>query len=615
MLSQRLRELAFLNRGVKITLRDERGSEPVERVFHYEGGIVEFVQHLNQTRTTLHEPPIHIEGRKDDVQVEIALQYNESYQETVLSFANSINTAEGGTHLSGFRSALTRALNNYAQRQAESLPKDMRSPGLSGEDVREGLSAVVSVKVPEPQFEGQTKTKLGNSEVAGIVSTLVYYGLSAYLDEHPRAARSILAKAIQARTAREAARKAKEATRRKGVLDSGNLPGKLADCQSRDPATSELFLVEGDSAGGSAKQGRDRRFQAILPLRGKILNVEKARFDKMLSHEEIRTIITALGCGIRDDFDISKLRYHRIILMTDADVDGSHIRTLLLTLFFRHFPEVVERGYLYIAQPPLYKVRKGREELYLQSDPELHDYLTRKAADDTVVRSRDSGREWSGNELINLLKQLAEFRRYRDAIERRGWPRDAVVAMLELRMTDRELFADRETLERLREELARLGHEVRGIDEDREHGSWVLRAVDLERGHREYTLSEELSMSGEFRQMAALYPQLRDLGRTGIEVEVQGRQPIVVDRSELLDRLLEIGRRGVAIQRYKGLGEMNPGQLWETTMNPDNRRLVQVSVTDEVQADELFTVLMGEPVEPRRRFIEENALEARNIDI
>ncbi|RMF76114.1 MAG: DNA topoisomerase (ATP-hydrolyzing) subunit B [Acidobacteria bacterium] len=615
VLSQRLRELAFLNRGLRITLRDERGTEPVERVFHYEGGIVEFVEHLNQTRQPLHEPPIHIEGEKDDVQVDIALQYNESYQETVLSFANSINTTEGGTHLSGFRSALTRALNNYAQRHAESLPKDMRTPGLSGEDVREGLSAVVSVKVREPQFEGQTKTKLGNSEVAGIVSTLVYDRLSAYLDENPRAARAILGKAIQARTAREAARKAKEATRRKGVLDSGNLPGKLADCQSRDPAESELFLVEGDSAGGSAKQGRDRRFQAILPLRGKILNVEKARFDRMLSHEEIRTIITALGCGIRDDFDISKLRYHRIILMTDADVDGSHIRTLLLTLFFRHFPEVVERGHLYIAQPPLYKVRKGREELYLQSDQELQDYLTRKAADDTVVRSPHSGREWSGNELVNLLQQLAEFRRYREAIERRGWPRDAVVAMLELRMTDRELFRDTEALERLRGELERIGHEVRAIDKDREHGAFVLRAVDLERGHREYELSEELVMTGEFRQMAALYPQLRDLGRSGIEVIVSGRPPITAERSELLDRLLEIGRRGVTIQRYKGLGEMNPEQLWETTMNPDNRRLVQVSVTDEVKADELFTVLMGDAVEPRRQFIEENALEARNIDV
>ncbi|RMG48712.1 MAG: DNA topoisomerase (ATP-hydrolyzing) subunit B [Acidobacteria bacterium] len=615
VLAQRFRELAFLNRGVRITLKDERGTRPRESTFHYEGGIAEFVAHLNRNRQVLHEQPIIIEGRRDDVIVEIAIQYNDSYQETVFAFANSINTTEGGTHLSGFRAALTRTLNAYLQAESPRLPKDLRDVQLSGEDVREGLSAVVSVKVSQPQFEGQTKTKLGNSEVRGVVEAMVNDQLGRYLEEHPREARNILSKAVQAMRAREAARRAKELTRRKGVLESGSLPGKLADCQTRDPEEAEIFLVEGDSAGGSAKQGRDRRFQAILPLRGKILNVEKARYDKMLSHEEIRTIITALGCGIgSDDFDISKLRYHKVILMTDADVDGSHIRTLLLTFFFRQMRELIERGHLFIAQPPLYKVKRGRTEMYLRDDKELDAFLVRKAAEERIVRSAD-GREWSGNALVNLLEQMVEFRKYRDALERRGWPGKVVELLLEEGFATKEDFASGERVEALSRRIAEMGHEVAGIDRDVEHGVFQIQAIALDHGHRAYVVNDELVMSGEYRQLRALYPHLKPLGRSDIEIVAGSSVTKVGSRRELLDRLLEAGRRGVVVQRYKGLGEMNPQQLWETTMDPARRSLLQVTVNDAVEASDIFTVLMGDAVEPRRQFIEANALDVQNLDV
>ncbi len=615
VLAQRLRELAFLNRGVRIRLRDERGTKVREQEFHYEGGIVEFVAHLNRNRQVLHEPPVHVEGERGGIVAEIALQYNDSYQETIFSFANSINTTEGGTHLSGFRAALTRTINAYLAANRDALPKQMRDVSLSGDDVREGLTAVVSVKVPEPQFEGQTKTKLGNSEVRGVVEALVNEKLGSWLEEHPTEARRILAKAIQALQAREAARKAKELTRRKGVLESGSLPGKLADCQTRDPAEAELFLVEGDSAGGSAKQGRDRRFQAILPLRGKILNVEKARYDKMLSHEEIRTIITALGCGIGDDYDVSKLRYHKIILMTDADVDGSHIRTLLLTFFYRQMRELIERGHLFIAQPPLYKVRKGRQELYLQTDKDLDEYLVRKAAEERTVRAPGSGREWSGNALVDLLGQMVDWRRYLAALERRGWPPVAVEVLLAEGISQPEDFADEEKVARIAARLEERGHRVAGIEPDREHGTQSIRAVDLGRGHRAYLLGDEVVLTGEYRQLRAIHPHLRELGEGPVLVRANGQETELPSREELLDHLLDAGRRGVTIQRYKGLGEMNPEQLWETTMDPARRRLLQVTVDDFVEAGELFTVLMGDAVEPRRRFIEENALEVRNLDV
>ena len=615
VMAQRLRELAFLNSGVHITLTDERAPKTREQEFIYEGGIVEFVSHLNKNRSALHEPPVFINGERDDIVVEIALQYNDSYQETVFSFANSINTTEGGTHLSGFRGALTRTLNAYLQSESSRLPKDLRDVQLSGDDVREGLAAVVSVKVPQPQFEGQTKTKLGNSEVRGVVEQMVNDGLGRYLQENPRDARHVIGKAVQALRAREAARKAKELTRRKGVLDSGSLPGKLADCQSRDPSESELFIVEGDSAGGSAKQGRDRRFQAILPLRGKILNVEKARYDKMLSHEEIRTIVTALGSGIgNDDFDVSKLRYHKVILMTDADVDGSHIRTLLLTFFFRQMRELIERGHLFIAQPPLYKVKKGRQEMYLQGDRELAAYLVRKASEERVVRA-SSGKEWSGNALVNLLEQLVEFRKYRDALERRGWPGRVVELMLEHGIETPQDLADRDKLDHLSTQLSAIGHEVRNIELDREHGVFEVHATDMGQGHKEYVLNDEVVLSGEYRQLRALYPHLKDLGDHGIQVASGESVTEIPSRRELLESLLEVGRRGVSVQRYKGLGEMNPDQLWETTMDPEARSLLQVSVNDVVDAGDIFTVLMGDAVEPRRQFIEENALSVKNLDV
>ncbi|MDH3285654.1 MAG: DNA topoisomerase (ATP-hydrolyzing) subunit B [Acidobacteriota bacterium] len=616
VMAQRVRELAFLNSGVRIKLIDERGAKVREAEFYYEGGIREFVSHLNRNRVSLHEEPIMISGERDDVGVEIALQYNDSYQENIFSFANSVNTTEGGTHLSGFRGALTRTLNAYVQSEAQRLPKDLRDVTFSGDDVREGLAAVVSVKVPDPQFEGQTKTKLGNSEVRGAVEAMVNEGLGRYLEENPKAARNVISKAVQALRAREAARHAKELTRRKGVLDSGSLPGKLADCQTRDPRESELFLVEGDSAGGSAKQGRDRRFQAILPLRGKILNVEKARYDKMLGHEEIRTLITALGCGIgKDDFDISKLRYHKVILMTDADVDGSHIRTLLLTFFFRQMSELVERGHLYIAQPPLYKVKKGKQEIYLQNDPELNAYLIRKAAEERVVTASSTGRRWSKNELVNLLEQLIEFRRYRDALARRGWPGQAVETLLDLGFASRADFASEARMKELGGRLKELGHDVREIEPDTEHGGFELRAVALKQGHKEYVLVDELVMSGEYRQLRSLYPHLKDLGDGPISIAAGDEESEVRSRKDLLDHLLEFGRRGVALQRYKGLGEMNPDQLWETTMDPERRRLLSVTINDKFDADEIFTVLMGDAVAPRRKFIEENALEVKNLDV
>jgi DNA gyrase subunit B len=616
VLTQRLRELAFLNKGVQITLRDERGGKTREQRFLYEGGISEFVAHLNKNHNTLHAPPIYIQGERDGVVVEIAIQYNDSYAERLFTFANSINTTEGGTHLSGFRGALTRTLNAYAQAADSQLPRDVRGVSLSGEDVREGLSAVISVKVPDPQFEGQTKTKLGNSEVRGAVESLINERLSAYLEEHPRDAKAILSKAVQALKAREAARKAKELTRRKGVLESGSLPGKLADCQIRDPEQTELFVVEGDSAGGSAKQGRDRRYQAILPLRGKILNVEKAPYDRMLSHEEIRILITALGCGVgKEDFDVSRLRYHKIILMTDADVDGSHIRTLLLTFFFRQMRELVDRGYLYIAQPPLYRVTRQKESFYLANDIELDSYLVRKASQERTVRATTTGQEWTGNALVNLLEQMVEYRKYREALERRGWPRVAVFTALKHGFTSKDDFKDPARLEDFGRVLEQKGHRVMSIERNEEHGDYQIRAVALDQGHRLYVVNDELIASGEYRQLKALFPYIDALGDGPIQVEAGGQVTEVAGPKLLLDHLLEAGRSGVGIQRYKGLGEMNPEQLWETTMNPETRRLLRVSINDEVDAGDVFTLLMGDAVEPRRSFIEENALEVSNLDV
>jgi DNA gyrase subunit B len=613
-LAQRLRELAFLNRGLEIQLRDDRSERVREATFRYDGGIVEFVQHLNKARQVLHPKTIAIDGENNGIFLEIAHQWNDSYNETIYTFANSINTVEGGTHLVGFKAALTRTINSYLA--TANLGKDAKDLALQGEDVREGLTAVVSVKIPKPQFEGQTKTKLGNSEVKGQVEALVNDKLGAFFEQNPQVARQIILKSVDAARAREAARKARELTRRKGALDSGSLPGKLADCQERDPGKCELYLVEGDSAGGSAKQGRDRRFQAILPLRGKILNVEKARFDKMLSHEEIRVIIAALGTGIgEDEFDVSKLRYGRILIMTDADVDGSHIRTLLLTFFYRQMKPLIEQGHVFIAQPPLYKVKRGKEERYLANEGDLSAYVIRKATEEKTLRVPATNRTFSGTELHHLLHSLAEYDQYMGAIERIGIDRDVIEVLLDGGIADKSDFADTAKLELLVARVAALGHEVSAPERDEEHGLHQVVVRSARRGRREFAINLELWQSVEMRQLRRLRPSAAELATPPLVVVHDGEEVALESKEKVLQHLMEAGRKGLTIQRYKGLGEMNPDQLWETTMDPERRHLLEVRIDDAVEADRLFSILMGDAVEPRRQFIEENALEVRNLDI
>jgi DNA gyrase subunit B len=610
VLSQRLRELAFLNEGVTIVIEDER-AENKRHEFSYKGGIASFVEHLNKNKTPIHPKPIFMRGERDGVLAEIALQYNDGYNEIVFSFANSINTLEGGTHLSGFRSALTRTINNYA---AKVISKEQVA--LSGDDVREGLTAVVSVKLSRPQFEGQTKTKLGNSEVKGIVEAMLNEKLSACFEETPGVARKILEKGLEALRAREAARKAKELTRRKGALDSGMLPGKLADCQETDPSKSEMFLVEGDSAGGSAKQGRDRRTQAILPLRGKILNVEKARFDRMLGSQEIRTIITALGTGIGDeDYDHARLRYHKIIIMTDADVDGSHIRTLLLTFFYRQMPQVVERGHLYIAQPPLYKVKKGKTETYLANDDDLSAFLMATAAQERHVKLPKSQAVLEGPSLRNALERLVRYQVHLDLLRKRGFDPALIETLLAAGVGAANAFEDSDALEAVRGAVEKGGFKTGDLEKDEEHGRFTFEVMPKARGHAASVVGWDLVSSIEYRTLKSLDGDLKDLRHPPFVVAENGDETAVDSRLDLLRHLMEEGKKGLSIQRYKGLGEMNSDQLWDTTMNPETRHLVQVNIADAVQADEIFTVLMGDMVEPRRKFIEENALEVRNLDI
>jgi DNA gyrase subunit B len=639
-LAQRLRELAFLNPGVRITLEDER--EGKRHDFHYDGGIVSFVMHLNKNKAAVNEKPIYMRGDKDGIIAEIALQWNDGYSETVYSFANNINTHEGGTHLSGFRAALTRTINFYASKNQ--LAKDA-GEGVSGDDIREGLTGVISVKIPRPQFEGQTKTKLGNTEVKGIVEAIVNDRLGAYLDENPAVAKRIISKAVDAARAREAARKARDLVRRKGALDNSALPGKLADCQERDPAQSELYIVEGESAGGSAKQGRDRRFQAILPIKGKILNVEKARFDRMLGSEEIRTMIAALGCGIgSEDFDLSKLRYHRIIIMTDADVDGSHIRTLLLTFFYRQLPELINGGHVFIAQPPLYRAKRGKAETYIKDDRELDAYLVRRGVEGRSVRFSGNGAAVAGADLERLLQRLIAFRAQMQAATRRGMTRRALTALLDLDARDRSFFADRASMDAL---AAALEGETRPVAVilDEEHNLYRLE-VEERNGHaRSLTVGADVVLSSEFRALSATYRDLRGLTwpatvvsdaaaaddeadqAVGPEGEVaaeparprtaRGRAADVEIGAPdaLVEYFIAAGKKGVAINRYKGLGEMNPEQLWATTMDPEARTLLQVKAEDHTEADQMFTTLMGDQVEPRRKFIEDNALDVKNLDI
>jgi DNA gyrase subunit B len=620
-LSQRFRELAFLNPGVTISLVDERQGKDKE--FHFEGGIVSFVEYLNKNRAPLHPTPVHILGEGEGMECEIAMQWNEGYQESLFSFANTVNTHEGGTHLSGLRAALTRTINHYGTEN--NLTKVLEG-GIEGDDIREGLTAVISVKVPSPQFEGQTKTKLGNPEAKGFVEGLVNEKLSRFLEENPGDARRILNKVIDAAKAREAARKARDLVRRKGALDSTSLPGKLADCQERDPALSELFIVEGESAGGSAKQGRDRHFQAILPLKGKILNVEKARLDKMLENEEIKVMIAALGTGIEEDFDIKKLRYHRVIIMTDADVDGSHIRTLLLTFFFRKMNQVIDSGHLYIAQPPLYKVKKGKKELYFKDDRELDRHLLLRAVENRTVRIPALNKDYSGEDLANRLEKMVAFRKHLDRLAKRGYPTVILNEFLSAG-ADETILANKEWLEEALDPIAREHGLEATVMPDEENQLYKIVPGQNTNGYRWVKpIGREFLAAAEYRTLRELYQEVEDFERPPIVVSESaaagdgGEAPAaerreLASKEELVDYLLAAGKKGLQIQRYKGLGEMNPTQLWDTTMDPETRVLLRVTVDDEVDADEIFTVLMGDAVEPRRHFIEENALEVVNLDI
>jgi DNA gyrase subunit B len=604
ILSKRLRELAFLNSGLTITIHDER--EDRKHEFLYKGGIVSFVEHYNKNKTPLHKQPVYISGERDDIVVDLALQYNDGYQEAIYTYANNINTKEGGTHLVGLKSALTRTVNNYASSMKV-------KEGLSGDDIREGLTAVISVKLPDPQFEGQTKMKLGNSDVKWIVEGIVNDQLGQYFEENPAVARKIVDKAVQASRAREAARKARELTRRKGPLEDTGLPGKLADCSEKDPAQSEIYIVEGDSAGGSAKQGRDRRFQAILPLRGKILNVEKARFDKMLSSEEIRILISAVGTGIgAEDFDASKSRYHKIVIMTDADVDGSHIRTLLLTFFYRQMSDLIERGYLYIAQPPLYKVKKGKTEKYVQNDAELLSMLFELAAEEVELAIK--GQKVKGKAVIPHLRRLSEFEKLLDWFVRRRLDPGLLRAMLRHDVRE-ETLKDKKELSGFLKELEKAIPEAKpgSTAFDEEHQS---HSVEIKRqNYKALQLDVDFVLRPEYRALRKLYSVVRDLGDPPYTVKAKDAENQVADSAELMEFVLSTAKRGLSIQRYKGLGEMNPHQLWDTTMDPDKRTLLQVAIGDSMEADDMFTVLMGDQVEPRKNFIVKHALEARNIDV
>ena len=662
-LATRLRELAFLNGRVTITIDDERDGK--SHKFLYEGGIVSFVEYLNQNKAAVNEKPIYSRGEKDGIDVEIAMQWNDGYAETLYSFANNINTHEGGTHLSGFRAALTRTVNSYATKN--NLTKDLKDATISGDDIREGLTAVISVKIPRPQFEGQTKTKLGNTEVKGIVEAIVNDKLGAFLEENPNVAKRVILKAVDAARAREAARKARDLVRRKGALDSSALPGKLADCQERDPALSEIYIVEGESAGGSAKQGRDRRFQAILPIKGKILNVEKARFDKMLGSDEIKTMIAALGTSIGpEDFDVTKLRYHRIIIMTDADVDGSHIRTLLLTFFYRQMRALVDNGYVYIAQPPLFRAKRGRTETFIRDERELDAWLIRRAVESRVVVLPD-GTEITGAALEQKLEKLITFRKLLQVVERRGPTRDVIISLLDqgIRGGEKAFFTDRDRLQLFADTLNTKTRST-SVQPDEEHQAFGLVIEDRTGGYPKYhRLDLDFVLTTEFRTLANSYHDVKaikapmivkttaagvdsaaddaaadELGQaaaadttigggtiddaTKLAAEAKPSKEAPPSKAqqfkvESLDDLVEFfiaaGKKGIAVNRYKGLGEMNPDTLWETTMDPAKRTLLQVKAEDHPAADLMFTTLMGDQVEPRRKFIEDNALDVKNLDI
>lgn len=609
ILSKRMRELSFLNKGARISITDERDGRSQE--FFYKGGIIEFARYLNRRRTPLHKKPIYLEGTRDDVIVEIAFQYNDSFNEQILSYANNIATTEGGTHLSGFKAALTRAVNNYIM--SSNLSKNLKSK-LDGADVREGMAGVISLKIPEPQFEGQTKTKLGNSEVKGMVETMVYEALTAYFEEEPGTAKKIMNKVVEAARAREAARKAREMVRKKGAFGEHSLSGKLADCQEKDPKHSEIFIVEGDSAGGSAKQGRDRKFQAILPLRGKILNVEKARFDKVISSQEIRNLVVALSTGLgQDEYDLDKLRYHKVIIMTDADVDGAHIRTLLLTFFYRQMPDLIEKEHLYIAQPPLYRLKSGRKETYIKDENEFQEYILNR-----FVENRElvlPGGPARGAKLLDLVKNLLAFRDQLERFTRRGYPEEMWALVLPRLVGDGPGFRDQAWTESLAEALGQAGFDVQGPEFDAERDTYRITLPAEHNGQRRVRLSRGVMKNEDMIKLLRLYRRVESLGRPPFELKTKDKSRRISSIEELLETVITDGQKGLGVQRYKGLGEMNPEQLWETTMNPEKRTLLRVEVEDVIEADEIFTVLMGDKVEPRREFIQENALKVRELDI
>ncbi|MCD6459491.1 DNA topoisomerase (ATP-hydrolyzing) subunit B [bacterium] len=653
VLATRLRELAFLNKGLKIIIQDERTDQ--KETYLYLGGIISFVEYLNQNKNPLHDKVIYVHSNKDLIDVEIAMQYNDSYSENLYTFANNINTIEGGTHLSGFKSALTRTINSYMKNYG--TVKDQRY-NMSGDDIREGLAAVISVKVPDPQFEGQTKTKLGNSDVAGIVESVVNEGLSTFLEENPQVGRKVIDKALTAARAREAAKKARDLTRRKGALEIGSLPGKLADCSEKDPALCELYLVEGDSAGGSAKQGRDRTFQAILPIKGKIINVEKARLDKVLANEEIRTMVTAIGSGIgQEDFDISKARYHKVLIMTDADVDGSHIRTLLLTFFYRQMRELIEKGYIYIAQPPLYKVKRKRKERYIQNDKEMDSYLLDLGMSDVQVIDRETKKIYKDAALEDIINLLVRLESYAHMLRRKNIEFSAFIKLynkeLDLLPVYQVKIADEinycYTSAELKDYIEQEEQKINGYletvtEEEKENESVEELQLPLDSNEEELTLQQEDTQEDrqedtQEKKLNAVVVELlesRDirkiidkLSKKGIpidyfikkeepyfEIQIEEKENILVNCVQnILNTVREIGKKGLSIQRYKGLGEMNPDQLWDTTMDPEKRVILKVTLEDAVKADQIFTILMGDQVEPRREFIQQHAPEVRNLDI
>jgi len=620
IIAARLRELAFLNKGLRITFEDERSDNPAV-VFEYEGGILSFVEHLNKAKKTMDGKPIYMIGEKDSNIVECAIQYNDGYSETVFTYCNNINTFEGGTHLSGFRAALTRTINQYAN--AKGLLKNGKSQlSVTGEDLREGLTAVLSVRMLNPQFDSQTKSKLGNMDIRGIVEQLINEKLGEYLEEHPQTAKWIINKSLEAGRAREAARKARELTRRKSALESSALPGKLADCQERDPAQAELFIVEGESAGGSAKQGRDRRTQAVLPLKGKILNVEKARFDKIIQSQEIRTLITALGTGIgEEDFDISKTRYHKIIIMTDADVDGSHIRTLLLTFFFRWMVEVINRGYLYFAQPPLFKVKKGKEQFYVKDESSLVDIILNNGLEKARIE-KNEGEFLEGTVLVNIIKNILRMEKILDVFERKNMERSVLKAFAVEGLNPESLasleradeIAER-VLKRLETSHSDLMPVSMDIEKDEEESKYYIDVKSRRNGLSHRTLIDfDLTESPSFAEIVSITERVGVLGLLPLTIQMDDKRIEVPSFSGLAELILEHGRKNLSIQRYKGLGEMNAEQLWDTTMNPEHRKILQVTVEDAVKANEIFSTLMGDQVEPRRDFIERNALNVVNLD-